>query len=222
MPENWNFKPPAFASFLLGVFLPLQIFAGLAVAIAQQGSGLPWDVPLLSAIHDTAQPNLDVFADILTQFGYVKGVIPAVLLIALGLAFRQQWYRLTYLLLNAFGALLLCYQTKLTFHRARPHLWELLHRLPSDYSFPSGHACLSLMLPISLVYLSWGSRWCKWVMMVGGLFAVGIGWTRLYLGVHYPSDVLGGWMLAIAWSRVVHLSLKFSLSQLIAKKQESA
>lgn len=208
--------------FLIGVCLPLQIFVLLAVVITRNSTGLPWDVPLLLAIHRTAKPSLDLFAELLTQLGYVQGVTPVVVLVSLILLFRQQWHRCVYLLITAFGSILISYSAKLFFHRARPHLWELLYPLPSDYSFPSGHSFLSMMLLVALIHLTWGNRWCKWVMIVGGIFVVGIGWTRMYLGVHYPSDVLGGWMLAIAWGIMVNLSLKFPSSSLIVKEQESS
>ncbi|MEH1832919.1 MAG: phosphatase PAP2 family protein [Nostoc sp.] len=45
--------------------------------------------------------------------------------------------------------------------------------------------------------MSWNSRWRWFVLSIGTLFVLIIGWTRLYLGVHYPSDVLAGWMVAV-------------------------
>jgi membrane-associated phospholipid phosphatase len=205
---------------LFGVCLPLQIFALLAIAILRNGEGLSWDVSISSAIHDTAKPTLDLFASVLTQFGYLKGIIPIVLLLSLFLVVRQQWYHLTYLLTVEFGAILISYTVKIFFHRARPHLWKLFQPLPLDYSFPSGHSLLSMILLVALVHLTWGSRWCRWVMLFGGLFVVGIGWTRVYLGVHYPSDVLAGWMLAIAWGIGVNLLFQLPLDKLITRKQD--
>lgn len=84
-------------------------------------------------------------------------------------------------------------------HRVRPHLWE--SPAPEfDYGFPSGHAMSSMTLVAVLVILTWGSRWRWWVLAAGTIFVLVIGWTRLYLGVHYPSDILAGWMASIAWA----------------------
>jgi undecaprenyl-diphosphatase len=81
-------------------------------------------------------------------------------------------------------------------HRARPHLWT--SPAPEfDYGFPSGHAMASMTLVAALSILSWNSRWRWFVLIIGTLFVLIIGWTRLYLGVHYPSDVLAGWMVAL-------------------------
>lgn len=217
-----NPEPKQFSIFLffVGVYLPLQIFALLAIAILQNGTGLSWDVSLLSAIHQTETPQLDAFASILTQFGYLKGILPIVLFVSLFLIFRQQWYRLAYLLTVEFGAILISYSVKLVYHRARPHLWELFQPLPLDYSFPSGHSLMSMILFVALLHLSWETHWRKWVMIIGGFFVVGIGWTRMYLGVHFPSDVLGGWMLAIAWGVGVNLIFQSPFVKLITRKQE--
>ncbi|GFE70714.1 phosphatase PAP2 family protein [Chroococcus sp. FPU101] len=215
-------EPKQFSIFLffIGVYLPLQIFALLAFSILQNGTSLSWDVSLLSAIHQTETPQLDAFASILTQFGYLKGIAPIVFLVSLLLILRQQWHRLAYLLTVEFGAILISYSVKLVYHRARPHLWELFQPLPLDYSFPSGHSLMSMILFVALLHLSWETRWYKWVMLIGGLYVVSVGWTRMYLGVHFPSDVLGGWMLAIAWGVGVNLIFHSPFAKLIARKQE--
>lgn len=204
---------------LIGIYLPLQIFALLAIAVIQNGAGLRWDVALLSAIHNTATPQLDIFASVLTQLGYLKGLIPIISLLSIVFIAYRQWHRLAYLLTAEFGAMLISYSVKLVFHRARPHLWQLFQPLPLDYSFPSGHSLMSMILFVALLHLAWGTRWYKWVIIIGGLFVVGIGWTRLYLGVHYPSDVLGGWMLAIAWGIGLNQIFQSSFVKLIARKQ---
>ncbi len=54
--------------------------------------------------------------------------------------------------------------------------------------------------------------------LVGSLFVISIAWTRLCLGVHYPSDIVGGWMIEIAWSMVVLLMGKLFLTQLTSEK----
>jgi membrane-associated phospholipid phosphatase len=115
---------------------------------------------------------------------------------------------------------LISYSSKLFFHRVRPHFWELFFPLPSDYSFPSGHALFSLTFVLMLVVLTWESRWRWWVVLTGGLFVIAIAWTRLYLGVHYPSDILGGWSLAIAWTWLI--SEVFGLQKSVAESSTLA
>lgn len=194
--------------FFIGVYIPLGIFILLAIGIVQYPQGFPWDVPILLAIHNTSKSQLDTFAAWLTQLGIYWGVAPLIVVLVISLSLQQKWRGIIYLLISSLGATLISHSTKIFFHRVRPSLWELFYPLPPDFSFPSGHAISSMMLWVSVLILSWGKRWFLNVLFIGCFFVLGIGWTRLYLGVHYPSDILAGWMLAIAWSIGISLIVK--------------
>lgn len=189
---------------ILGVYLPLQCFAILALQIWRLEGGLTWEVPLMMAIHDMATVTLDQVAEWLTPFGSPKRLAPLVVTIAFAFFLQKRWRSLVYLLMTLLGCGAINLAAKGFWHRVRPHLWDG-YLLPQDFSFPSGHAMTSMAFAATLLVLTWGNRW-RWLMLpVGGVYVVAIGWTRLYLGVHYPSDILAGWMLAIAW--VVGMSL---------------
>ena len=85
-------------------------------------------------------------------------------------------------------------------------LWESI--VPEhNYSFPSGHAMGSMTLACVLVLLAWRTR-ARWaVLCAAAVFVVLVGMSRVYLGVHYPSDILAGWAAAIAWTIAVHVLL---------------
>ena len=183
---------------LFGGFIPLLIFGDLAEDVWKQG-GFPFDVPLLLAIHSTAQPKLDVFVSYLTKLGVFWGVFPAAAMISLLLVIQQRWRALEFLLTASVGSIIINQTVKRLLHRARPHLW-VTPAPEFDYGFPSGHAMASMTLVAVLIILSWKSRWRWFVVIIGTLFVLIIGWTRLYLGVHYPSDVLAGWMVALGWT----------------------
>jgi undecaprenyl-diphosphatase len=104
------------------------------------------------------------------------------------------------------GGSLLMWVLKIAFHRHRPDPF-FNSRLPSSYSFPSGHAMLSFCLCLTAAALFSTSRksrlvritiWTFWVSLSGA-----IGYSRIYLGVHYPSDVLAGYLAALVWSLAV-------------------
>jgi membrane-associated phospholipid phosphatase len=191
----------------MGVYLPLQVFEILAVKLWQNESGFPWDVPILLAIHSTAQPQLDILAVVLTKFGSFWNVLPVLSAIALILLTQRRWRSLTYLVTTAFGNILINRTAKELMHRVRPHLWD--SKAPEfDYAFPSGHAMTSMTLVAILVILNWKRPWRWLVVMFASLFLMAIAWTRLYLGVHFPSDILAGWMVALAWAIGVSIIIK--------------
>ncbi len=197
---------------LVGVFLPLQIFGELAEEVWENDGGFSWDVPILLAIHSTARPQLDSFAAILTKLGVFWGVFPVAIAIALVLLNRRRWRELAYFATTLMGNIIINRTTKLLLHRSRPHLWE--SPAPQfDYGFPSGHAMSSMTLVAALTILTWGSRWFWLVLVAGGLFVLAIGWTRLYLGVHYPSDILAGWTASLAWATGVNLLIRPHLTR---------
>ncbi|HAG85394.1 MAG TPA: hypothetical protein DCL61_30675 [Cyanobacteria bacterium UBA12227] len=197
---------------LIGVYLPLQVFGELAEEVWENEGGFPWDVPILLAIHRTASPQLNIFATLLTRLGVFWGVFPVATAIALALLVKRRWRSLTYLITTLLGSIIINRTAKVLLHRVRPHLWE--SPTPEfDYGFPSGHAMSSMTLVAVLVILAWNTRWRWLVVIFGSLFVLVIGWTRLYLGVHYPSDILAGWMVSVAWAIGVSLLLRPNLNK---------
>jgi undecaprenyl-diphosphatase len=188
---------------LLGVIVPFLIFGSLAEEVWEK-EGFFFDIPILLAIHSNAQPQLDIFVSYLTNLGVFWGVLPAAVITALFLVVRRWWRALEFFLITLVGSAIINRTAKLLLHRVRPHLWT--SPAPEfDYGFPSGHAMVSMTFVAALVILSWNSRWRLFVLIAGTLFVLVIGWTRLYLGVHYPSDILAGWMVALGWTVGVSL-----------------
>lgn len=183
---------------LIGALLSLQLFVFLAIAVLNFPLGIGQETQILWAFHHHSTPFLDHWAVLITRLGIYGGTVPLTLGILAILSYYQQWRSLMFVALTAVGTMGLSYATKYAFARPRPELWERITTATSP-AFPSGHALASMMLAIVLITLLWDTRW-RWLTLVGSiLFVLLIAWTRLYLGVHYPSDILGGWLLAIAW-----------------------
>ncbi len=167
---------------------------------------MPWETALMIAIHLRATAAIDGIATAVTQLGSAYWVTPVVGAIAIRFIWQRRWRSLTYLLVTLGGCVVTNLAAKAYWHRLRPHLWEgYIH--PVDFSFPSGHAMTSMSFAAVLVALTWGSRWVWLTALLGSVYVGAIAWTRLYLGVHYPSDILAGWLLAIAWA--VSMSVLF-------------
>jgi undecaprenyl-diphosphatase len=203
---------------LVGVYLPLQIFIILLLAVQNHEGALSWELPLLFTIHDQTGEKLNLLAETLTRLGSFKTTTPVIAGMTLSFLLSKRWNYSLYTIMTFLGAITISYTGKIIIHRARPHLWELVYQIGSDYSFPSGHAMSSMSFAIVLIILTWNSSW-RWLTIIfSSLFVISIAWTRLYLGVHYPSDIVGGWMIAIAWSMVVLLMGKLFFTQLTSEK----
>lgn len=197
---------------VLGVYIPLQIFAVLALKIWGLEGGLSWDIALIRAIHQSADANLDQAATWLTQLGSVRIVGPLVLAWVPFLIRQKKWRSLTYLAITLVGGCALNVIAKTLWHRTRPSLWNGNYPVPTDFSFPSGHAMTSFLIVAALAILTWKTRWNPLVIILGALYVATVGWTRVYLGVHYPSDIVAGWMLALAWAIGISILVKPVLS----------
>lgn len=187
----------ALAVLFVLVLLPL----GLVTALAEdvwQGTGLPFDQPILRALHARATPARDAAMLFFSRVGAPMPMTAFVLLVTGALLAWRRRGDATFFATAVAGAMALNFGAKLLFGRARPDLWVSLAP-ESNYSFPSGHAMGSMAVVVALVALTWGSRWRWPVLLVGALFVGLVGLSRLYLGVHYPSDVLTGWLASLAW-----------------------
>ena len=186
-----------------GVLLPLGVFARLAGEVHELEDFF-FDDPLLLRLQAWHGPWLDGFFVLVSRLGYQWGLIPADTLDVLALLALRRWREATFCLLAFVGSALLNIGAKHFFQRDRPGLWESIAP-ESTFSFPSGHAMGSMTLAAVLVALAWRTRWRWPVAMLAGLFVLLVGVARMYLGVHYPSDILAGWCAALAWVTGLYL-----------------
>jgi len=175
-------------------------FAELADGVVE-GESRRFDRASLLWIHTHSPEWLEGPMRLVTALGYYWVVLP--LLAAVASVFFIKGWRLsaTLLLVSTVGGFLLTTFLKGVFERARPELFDSGYSA-SFYSFPSGHATVAVgfygALTLILAYRLRGfARWA--VAGVGVLLVLLIGFSRLYLGVHYPTDVLAGFLAAPLW-----------------------
>lgn len=191
----------------VGLLLPLWAFGELADEV-HEAEAFPFDEPILRFAHELAHDGFDRVFLLFSQLGYHYGVVPFDIALVLALALRRRLREGLFAGLAIVGSALLNLATKQVFARARPSLWESIAP-ESTYSFPSGHAMGSMTVAAVLVLLAWYTRWRWWVAVPATAFVAMVGLSRVYLGVHYPSDILAGWAAALAWT-VAAYALVFS------------
>jgi len=191
-----------------GLLLPLLILAALIEDLREREVFF-FDAPLLAAAHQFATPALDGFFVAVSKLGYAWGVVPFDIGMFAWLVWRRRSRDSLFFGLAVLGSMLLNMAAKQHFSRIRPQLW-LSVAPETSFSFPSGHAMGSATLGVALCFLFWPTRWRWPVLLASASFVVLVGLSRVYLGVHYPSDVLGGWAAGTAWVVALH--------QLLAKR----
>lgn len=99
---------------------------------------------------------------------------------------------------------------KRIFERERPNILRLVNE--TSYSFPSGHAMVNAavytMAALLVIYYIKDKRWRTGLLIFCSVMPIMIGYTRVYLGVHYAGDVIGGWLLGFAVSFIFYTILK--------------
>ena len=190
-------------ALLLGLVLPWVVFVNVAEDIWEHG-GFIGDKQILNFLHAHATPWLDRLALAFTAAGDPLPMGIAALLITLGLAVWGSRLQAWFFGLSVAGAMGLNLLVKLLFARPRPTLW--LSIKPAYYfSFPSGHAMGAAAVVTAVGFLVWQHRGQGLSWTLGLLFVLGVGWSRVYLGVHYPSDVLAGWTGSMGWVAALHV-----------------
>lgn len=181
-----------------GVLLPLWLFVELADEV-HASQAFAFDDPILLFAHEIARSGFDRVFLLFSALGYQYGVVPIDIILVLVLAVRRRFRESIFAAVALGGSALLNIATKQVFARERPSLWESIAP-ESNYSFPSGHAMGSMTLALVLILLAWPTRWRWWVVAAMTVFVPMVGLSRVYLGVHYPSDILAGWAAAAVWA----------------------
>lgn len=196
----------------------LALFATLFLAIAalvSSGRIPEFDHTLLEAFRRSADPGQVIgpraFSTLmrqLTDLGSASVMLLLSALVAGYLLLRRQWLHAVQILVATGGGAGLGWVAKHLIQRPRPTVVPMLGEVHS-WSFPSGHATMS-----AVVYLTLGILVARYshtrlqkvyVMSAAILLPLVIGLSRLVMGVHFPTDVLAGWMLGLSWACLVWL-----------------
>lgn len=148
-----------------------------------------------------ANPVLDKVMIIITDIGFGTSYIVIVVASLLLLTYLKRWCEMGALAIGLAGGAVLSFLLKNLFHRVRPDLFRVVQE--TGYSFPSGHALATMCFYGMVAFLimrnisSWRGRLI--VMTVAVILSVAIGISRIYLGVHYPTDVVAGYATGSMW-----------------------
>ena len=191
-----HLRPAALARLLLGILLPLLIVGALGDDVLEQ-QRFAFESPFMLWLHAHSTPVLDRLAVILAYVGGYQVIAPVSAVLTF-ILWKRSYLSARFFVVAVLGAALLNGVMKFAFHRPRPELWPRLIQ-ESGASFPSGHSMYSAAFVTALILLAWNSRFRWLALTLGTLFTLIVGWSRVDLGVHYPTDVLAGWLTGVAW-----------------------
>ncbi len=198
------------ATGLLISAMSLEAFVELADEVVE-GESRRFDLAVLLWIASSFPAWLDASMHLITGLGYYWVVVPLLFVSSYFLYRKNLKFSAALLVISTAGSAVLTAVLKAVFQRARPELFEPGYAA-SFYSFPSGHATVAVGFYGTLtVLVAWhlGGR-PRWVVAAAGIALILlIGFSRLYLGVHYPTDILAGYLAASLWVGAVATALLF-------------
>ncbi len=186
---------------LLSAIVALWLFVWLAEEM-REGDTRQFDTAVRAFIHSWSSPRLTGLMELFTAIGSGLSVTITTAVTALLLRAKDRRREAIWVTLAVVGGSLIMWTLKLSFHRERPEPFFDMP-LPSSYSFPSGHALLSFTLFGAIAALlnarqnNAAVRGLIWSIAAALVAAIGL--SRIYLGVHYPSDVVAGYLGAFVW-----------------------
>jgi len=192
--------------------ISLVLFFAVIYFVAADTFTVQIDSYVNSNIRNTATFGLDLKANIITLLGDSVTVLILSILLAIAFIFRKKTYASGFLISSVFGGMILGYLTKILVQRERP---ENAIIESSGFSFPSGHALNSMIFFSLLVYLfkdDIKSAVLKNLFVFSSVLLIfAIGLTRIYLRVHWVSDVIGSWFLGLFWLSLMIWTFGFKL-----------
>jgi len=189
---------------LLIAVTALFIFGWLAEEVFE-GQTEKFDAFVRFSVHQFSTPTVTHLMQAFSVLGSIAVMTPVVFLAICGLIYFHRPRAAALLAIAMVGAGGLDIGLKYAFHRARPV--SFFGTSPGSYSFPSGHALASLCFYGSLAAILTArvrgrtAKICIWI--IAAFLVAMIGLSRIYLGVHYPSDVIAGYCVAAAWVGMV-------------------
>ena len=193
-------RPPWFAALALVLAAAALVGVWTAVGLLLDGHTSGTEQGWISDVEAGRSSPVTEAAKVLSTLGSSVVLIPATLLVALVLVLRRETLLAGFVVTTAAGGLELATVVKTIVGRPRPPVSERLVTIGST-SFPSGHATqnAAILPALALAAVAFGAG-RRIALGIAALLAFAVGLSRVLLGVHYPTDVLAGWLAGGLWA----------------------
>lgn len=189
----------SFSRLLAGALGALFLLVGLTIAVNYFGMFRTLDTSILQFIYGARSPMLTKIFLAFTFLGSAPVILSATALLAVFLFYKKEFAYFLLFFGTMFGNAVFAFLLKVFIHRPRPSFAPLVSE--DSFSFPSGHATLSVAFFGLLAYFFASAAKTRTmrinIFFIWVFLAFGIGFSRLYLGVHYPTDVAAGYLIGL-------------------------
>lgn len=202
-------------------FVLLLLFALLLTYAAARFPVLPFDLRSYEELKEQANPLFDMLMNWVSDLGELAFAMALTAIAMLTFAIRRKWLEAIFMLATT-SSVLLAFVLKELIHRTRPfplnqNATGLIQTI-NEYSYPSGHVLFFVVFFGFFAYLAWihfAGRARLIVIAICGALIVLIGPSRVFLGVHWASDVLGSYIIGTIWLFVLILAYQWAIGRKI-------
>ncbi|QNF34612.1 phosphatase PAP2 family protein [Adhaeribacter swui] len=200
--KTGNFFGLPFTILLFLIFLNVAMLSELAETVINSQQLKKLDIEVSAALFNIRTPILSQVLFYFTKLGSVYGITLITTLAGAMLIIKKRLIQLVALLLSVLGSGITMHYSKIYFHRERP--LNIAYYVPENsFSFPSGHST-SIMALIGIIcyfiFIDAKPRWRRnSLVLLGCNVILLVGFSRIYLGVHFLTDVTAGYLLGFVW-----------------------
>jgi undecaprenyl-diphosphatase len=180
------------------------VLFGWLTGMVMSGRTDGWDQQVMLGLARDRRPWLNWWMTVMSTAGSGAVEVPLVLVLLYGLVSRRRVAEARGYAAAVLSGWALYALAKLVVHRARPHVISHIMHGAGWYSYPSGHSMLGpLVFGLGAIIwaVPWQRRASRWAILGAAiLLSAAVGLSRAYVGVHYPTDAIGGLLLGTGWS----------------------
>ncbi|HZJ98429.1 MAG TPA: phosphatase PAP2 family protein [Tissierellaceae bacterium] len=188
----------------------LILFLVMGFMVMDSAEGILFDMAILDAIHKSNNPVIFNIMKFISFIGSEKFLFPAIGFVIIISIINKRYFVSKFLLFNTLGSFLFNHLLKQVFQRTRPLDFFLVEQ--GGLSYPSGHSMVVMTMYLAIAYLltreERDPRRRRRVYIIASIIILLMGISRIYLGVHWPSDIVGGFIMGYIFYSISRLLIR--------------